>query len=145
MAGHDARGPNLASLDGDALVAGEGGGDGCALDGVGAASSGTSLGELGAWIVCAAVLGLGLLEVDQLARGEGCGLGQRKGSLVVDVGGGDGATAEELLLDLVPDHWRNGDGTRLRRIERRCRGDGLGCHQWRLLDVLWLEQLPRDA
>jgi hypothetical protein len=66
----------LASLDGDALVAGEGGGDGCALDGVGAASSGASLGELGAWIVCAAVLDLGsLLEVDQLARGERGGLG----------------------------------------------------------------------
>lgn len=83
-----------------------------------------------------------LLEVDQLARGERGGLGWRKGSLVVDVGGGDGAAAKELLLDLVSDHRRDGDGTRLRRVERRRRSDGLGCHQWRLLDVLWLKQLP---
>lgn len=51
VAGYDASGSNVASLDGDALVTGEGRGDGCALDGVGAASSGASLGELGAWIV----------------------------------------------------------------------------------------------
>ena len=139
MTRDDARGPDVASLDGDALIAGEGRGDYCTLDGVGTASSGASLGELGAWIIRATVLGLrGLLEVDQLAGGEGSSLGWWMGTLVVDVGGRDGATAEELLLDLVADHRRDGDGTCLRQVERR-RVDGLGCHLQRLLAVLRLE------
>ena len=116
VARHDTCGSNVASLDGDALVAGERSGNSRSLDRVRTARSGAPLRELGARIVSATRrLGMrGLLQVDKLARSQGGSLGDWTGALIVDVGSRNRAATEELLLELVADHGRNGHGARLR-------------------------------